>query len=266
MLYLTKFNRIINPIKPIFVSLKENLNLIFDMTTFYNKYALKTFYTFLAIAAISFLPACKGGDTPTVNVGTISVFNASPTLATYDVYLNDLKFNTVALPLGGGVKYTQITPNTYTAKFTVAGSSDAVYTKSGLSISNNSFSTLYLVGTPGNFDGLFIADNFGTPAADKAYVRFINLSPDAPALDLAVKDATSSLVTNKAYKQHGEFTATAPEATVFTLKETSSGTVKTTLESATLKAGFFYTIIARGKITPANGSERAFSGQVILHQ
>jgi len=229
-----------------------------------NKFSLKTLYALFAIVTATLLAACGKSDEVQINVGTLSVYNTSPTATTYDVYLNGSKLNSAALPLGGGVKYTQLAQGTYEAKFTVASETAAVYTKSGISVGNNAFSTLYLTGTTGNFDGLLLADNFGTPNTEKAYVRFINLSPDAPALDLNVKDG-AAVTTNKAYKAASEFIAVDPGAKVFELKETVGGNVKNTLESTTLVKATFYTVIARGKVTPG-ANERNFGGQVITHQ
>ena len=58
----------------------------------------------------------------------------------------------------------------------------------------------YLINKPARMDVYTIGDDLSAPATDKAYIRFINLSPDAPALDLAKTSATTMLITNKAFK------------------------------------------------------------------
>jgi major membrane immunogen (membrane-anchored lipoprotein) len=237
----------------------------FNMNITHTKFSFKTLYTLLTIAAVTLISACGKSDETPINIGSFSVYNASPTFSTYDIYLNGSRLNSAALPFGGGVKYTQLAQGTYDAKFTVAGETTSIYTKTGISIGNSAFTTLYLTGTTGNFDGVLVPDDFGSPAADKAYVRFINLSPDAPALDLKIKDG-AVVTTNKAYKAYGGFTAVDPGAKIFEIKETVSGNVKSTLESATLGKATFYTIISRGKLTPAGPLERSFGGQVIVHQ
>lgn len=234
------------------------------MNTTRTKFSFKTLYALVAIATITLLSACGKSENQVTEYGSLSVYNASPSSATYDVYLNSSKLNSAALPYAGGVKYVQLTVGSYETKFTVATETASVYTKTGINVANNTFSTLYLIGTPGNFDGLLLADELAGAAADKAHVRFINLSPDAPALDLHIKDATSNLTSNKAYKTNSGFTAVDAGAKTFEIKETTSGTVKATVER-TLVNGTFYTIIAGGKITPGT-NERAFNGQIIQHQ
>ncbi len=220
----------------------------------------------LAILFLVLLSGCKGEEQVVPSLGLLSVYNVSPTFATYDVMVNNKKLNTADLPFGGGIGYTEFTTGTYQIKFSTAGVNDNILTKSGVSIAQNAFNTLYFIGTSGNFDALVIADNFPNTDLDKAHVRFINLSPDAPALDLGIKDVSAALTTNKTYKSYSNFIAVDEGAKVFEIKETSSGTVKTTLESTTLVKGYFYTIVSRGKISPIGSLEKPFSGQVILHK
>lgn len=235
------------------------------MNTNYTKNTFKTLYAFFAFAVITLFSACGGSDTETPNYGSLSVYNTSPTLATYDVYLNGTKLNGAALPYAGGVKYSQLVKGTYEVKYTIATETAAIYTKSGIAVGDNSISTLYLIGTSGNFDGLLVSDELANASAEKAYIRFINLSPDAPALDLRIKDETTNLASNKPYKEHSGFIAVDAGAKVFEIKETASATVKATIDR-TLVKGSFYTIIAGGKVNPNGSLEKPFNGQIILHQ
>ncbi len=234
------------------------------MNITYTKFSLRTLYALVVIAVVTFTSSCGKSSTEVTEYGSFSVYNASPTLATYDVYLNNSKLNGAALPYAGGVKYTQLTAGSYETKFTVSGETASIYTKTGIAVANTSFSTLYLIGTPGNFDGLLLNDNFAGSSTDKAYVRFVNLSPDATALDLGVKDATSNLATNKVYKDFSGFVAVDAGAKVLEIKQAGTTTVKATVDR-TFVNGSFYTVIAGGKVTPST-NERAFNGQIILHQ
>lgn len=234
------------------------------MNTTYTKFSIKALYTLFAVTIVTLIAACGKEETQVTEYGTLSVYNASPSSATYDVYINGSKLNSAALPYAGGVKYTQLATGSYEAKFTVASETPSIYTKSGIALANNSVSTLYLVGTAGSFDGLLVSDNFSGSSNDKAYVRFINLSPDATPLDLRLKDATTNLASNQAYKGNSNFTAVDAGAKTFEIKETSATTAKATVQQ-TLANGRFYTIIAGGKFTPST-NETAFNGKVITHQ
>lgn len=234
------------------------------MNTTHTKFSFKALYLLFAIAAVALISACGKSDTAVISYGSLSVYNTSPTSATYDAYINSSKANGAALPYAGGIKYAQLNTGSYDVKFTVAGEIASIYTKTGVPVSANAFSTLYLIGTSGNFDGLLLTDDFTNTSAEKAYVRFINLSPDAAALDLGIKDATTNLASNKAYKAYSGFVAVDPGAKVLEIKGASTTTVKATVDRTFVK-GTFYTVIAGGKVTPA-ANERAFNGQIIVHQ
>lgn len=220
----------------------------------------------LAIVLLMLSSACKRSEEALPLAGSMSIYNLSPTFATYDASINDLKVNTAAIPFGGGTKYLQLSVSNYAVKFNTAGAKDNVFTKDGLAITENAFSTLYLLGTPGNFEAIYVADNFENTTIAKTYVRFINLSSDAPALDLFIKDNANAIATNKTYKSYDGFVALEPGTNTLEIKETSSGTLKSQLESTNFAAGKFYTVISRGKVNPSSSLEHPFSGQIILHQ
>lgn len=223
---------------------------------------LKACFLFVFVGMMA-LTGCKGSSTELPSAGALSVVNTSPTAATYDVYVDDIKFNTAALPFGGQVKYGQYLTGNHGVKITVAGRGEVLLTKS-VSIAASSYTTFYLIDRPSNFDALIVSDNISTAATDKASIRFVNTSPDAPALDLTIKGG-NSLFTGKTYKSASAFTQLAPGKYTFELKDTG-GAVKATLTDITVGAGTYYTILAKGLITPANGDENAFGAQVIVHQ
>lgn len=235
------------------------------MINFYSKSIKKNIsYIAFVMILVSGFTACKTDEETIVPASFISVFNASPTAATYDVYLNDVKFNTVALPFGGGTAYAGKPVGNYNIKLTVADRIESVITKS-VSLAENKYYSYYFINKPSDLDGLLINDEVGATSADKAFVRFVNLSPDAPALDLATSTGTS-WATDKAFKQYSGFTQVAPGATILVLKDKATGGTKSTLESFTFVAGGYYTVIARGLVTPASSSENSFSGQVLIHK
>ncbi|KQM66429.1 hypothetical protein ASE74_08485 [Pedobacter sp. Leaf216] len=219
--------------------------------------------TFLFIAALIALTSCKKTETADPTIAYIRVINTSPSLATYNAYFNGNLVSTAALPFGGSASYTSYAAGAYSLKFTTASSSESILTKT-LALSASTYNSSYLINKPGALDVYTIGDDLSLPATDKAYIRFINLSPDAPALDLAKTSATTTLITNKAFKNASGFIAVDAGTYTFDAKETSTGTVKATSASTTFIAGYHYDVICGGLVTPANDTERALSLQAIL--
>lgn len=217
-------------------------------------------------AAILFLlvsiSSCKKEETDTT-VAYLRVVNASPTSATYNAYFNGTMLNTGALPYAGAVAYSAYSAGSYNINFTTASTAISLYTKT-LTLNQNTSYSFYLINRANALDGLIIGDDLSTPSTDKAYIRFINLSPDAPALDLAKSAATTSLITSKAYKTASGFITVDAGTYALDAKDTALGTVKTSLASTTFVAGYHYDIICGGFLTPANDTEKPLNLLAIL--
>lgn len=218
-------------------------------------------FTF-GICLFALMGACKKEETDTT-IAYLRVVNASPSSPTYNVYVNDSKINSAALPYIGSTSYASYSAATYSVKFTSASSAVSLLTKS-LALNPSTYNSYYLVNKAGALDTFTTGDDLSVPSADKAYVRFINLSPDAPALDLAKASTTTSWFTNKTYKSATGFMAIDGGSYTLNAKETSTGTIKATSTSITFTAGYHYDVICGGLVTPANDTERSLNIQAIL--
>ncbi|TKC12546.1 DUF4397 domain-containing protein [Pedobacter polaris] len=235
--------------------------MIRSFTTSLKSLQTKLGFLILGIGLVV-LSSCKKSETDTTPYSAITVINASPTAATYDVYLGDKKLNSAALPLGGSVAYTQQVVGTYDLKFTTAGRAESLLTKN-VSLAQNTYQSFYLVGRPDAFESIFVSDDLSATSTTNAFVRFINLSPDAPALYLSITGG-ASVATNQTYKGISAFVPLAAGSYSFDIKDNVTSAVKTTLAGISLVANGYYTIIAKGLITPASGTEVPLSGQVII--
>lgn len=217
----------------------------------------------LVLFGIIALSSCKKDDVVISQPPFISVINASPTLAIFDMYLNGAKINSGALSFGGVINYLQLTAaGEYTAKFTTDGGSESLLTKTVM-LAQDSVYSFFLIGKSPDIDAVLIPDHVDGLQPEKAHIRFINLCPDASALSLAPA-AETDITTNISYKQASSFIAVDAKDYVLDIKDSNTGVVKTTLTSLTLAAGRYYTIISRGMLTPADG-DQSFSGQVIIN-
>lgn len=193
----------------------------------------------------------------------LSVVNVSPTLGTYNFYLDGTKLNTAAVPFGGTTAYVNYTVGTHIAKFTTESASESLLTKT-ISLDGGGVYSLYLIERPAQLDALLLPDVMTVASTDQAFIRFVNLSPDAPALDLKISGATDKLVSGKSYKAASDFQAISPNTYAFDIKESSTGNVKTTLSAVTLTAGKYYTVISRGVLNVGD-SDQPFSAQLITN-
>ena len=221
------------------------------------------FLVFITLLTFIGLSSCKKTATADPNIASIRVVNASPSSATYNAYLNSMKINTVALPFGGSATYASNVAGSYNLKFTTESSIESLFTKQ-ITLDNKTYCSSYLINKPSRLDVYTITDDLSVPSADKAYVRFLNLSPDATAFDLIKTGTATALFTNKSFKNSTGFSAVDAGTYSFDAKEIASGEVRATTGSIMFAAGNHYDIILGGLVTPANDTERPLSLQTIL--
>lgn len=217
----------------------------------------------LTIGALAF-QSCSKDPAPTPDSASFTVINTTPTPGTFNIYVDGNRTNPAALPFGGTLSYFKVSTGDHTIKFTTASSIESIVTKK-VTAENTKAYSIILIDKGSNTDFLYITDDLRAPSSGKALLRFINLSPDAPSLDLAVKDVTASLITDKAYKANSTFIEVDAKKYIFQIKDKATGTVKTTLDETELVAGKIYTVISKGLLAPT-GTDQAFGGQVILAQ
>ena len=220
---------------------------------------------FLAlVVCLSILSSCKKTETDTTPYTAVAIYNASPTATTYDVYLGSTKLNNAALPLGGGVAYSQQVAGSYDVKFTIAGRGENAYTKT-VNLTQNNYHSFYLIGKPNAFDGIFLTDDLSATSTTHAFVRFVNLSPDAPALALAITGG-AAVATPQTYKGVSSFVQVAAGTYSFDVKDNLTAAVKTTLTGVNLVANGHYTIFANGLIVPTSATEIALGAQIVVNK
>lgn len=208
------------------------------------------------------LYSCKKETTETTRTAYVSLINASPTLATYDMYLSTNKVNTGAIAFGGIINYMQMTAGVYPTKFTTDGGVESLFTKD-ITLVQDSIYSLFLIDKLPALDILLVSDKINGSLTEKAHIRFINLCPDAPSLALGFS-TNANLISGITYKKASPFVDADAGDYVFEIRGASDGIVKTSLASQTLTAGHYYTIISRGMFAPLD-ADQPFSGQFITN-
>ena len=175
----------------------------------------------------------------------VAFFQASPGEQPLDLYFNNNKVNQLPLHYGDGIDYFQAYPGLRTVNLYHTGGMSTVLSDT-ITLNPNIAYSLFMVNTAAS-PGLFlVTDSISRPANGKATVRFINVSPDAPAVDLAVQDS-AAFITNKAFKGFSAFIPKNGGQTYnFEIRRHGTNTVLTTLSGVTLNSGLVYTIWLHG--------------------
>lgn len=200
------------------------------------------------LMAILFSSCLKNNDNANVDAppsALISVVNASPGTQPLDFYLDQNKANIQAINYGSGLDYLKAYVGKRTATFYLAGTQQKVKSDTA-TLRADRFYTLYLTNVSTNPDFLLLQDAITKPADGTTTIRLVNVSADAPAVDLAIKNG-QVLATNKAYKGYSDFVS-IPGGNTHTLevRQAGSNTVLATVNDVQLKSGSVYTVWLQG--------------------
>lgn len=222
-----------------------------------------------AMAFVVLLIACADLDndsgTPTP-VALVSLYQGSPDAPDLDVVVDNRNI------FNGKFEYTDYTGylNFYTGdrnfKFSPFNASNALIDTT-LNLVQGKVYSVFVIDKLSSIEALLVQDSSATPAAGNAMVRFVHLSPDAPAINVAVTDqAGDPLFGDQSFKSASAFKEVTARTYSFTVKPAGGDTALLTVPNITLEAGRYYTIIVRGFTAPPNGNNNVLSAQVVANE
>jgi hypothetical protein len=229
----------------------------------------KMLRSFAALAGLMVVVGLVGCDSdndsnplaPNVpQTGNVKVVHASPDAPAVDLLVDNVAAGTgLAFPNNTG--YLAVPSGVRNFKVNVAGTATTVI-EADLPITAGTNTSVFAVNAVANLEPLVLSDDLTTPAAGKAHVRFIHLSPDAPSVDVALQGG-AVVFGNKAFK---EFTAFTPlDAGTYDLEVRLAGTstVVLPLPGIALQAGKIYTVFAKGFVSGSGA--QALGAQIIVN-
>jgi hypothetical protein len=173
----------------------------------------------------------------------VRAVHASPDAPAVDILVNDgVAFANA--PFKGITDYATLDSGTYNIKVVPTGATEPVVIEADLALEGKDY-TIVALGKLADIEPLVLIDNNSAPAAGKAHVRFVHASPDAPAVDIAVKGGPI-LFSNIAFKGIGDYLPV--DAGTYDLEVRLAGTDTVALEvpGLALQAGTVYTVFAMG--------------------
>jgi hypothetical protein len=203
----------------------------------------------LAVAVAAFAPEASAADTSRVRV-----VHASPDAPAVDVYVDGSKVLT-DVAYKGASDYLPVPAGAHNFKAFATGADPASATAvidADATLDAGKDYTVLAIGKLADIKPLVLTDDNSTPAAGTAHVRVIHASPDAPAVDVAVKDGPV-LFSDLAFRKEA---GPAPvDAGTYDLEVRVAGTTTVALpiNGVTFESGKIYTVLAVGLVngTPA---------------
>ena len=217
---------------------------------------------FLLLGATMFT-SCKDDDddtaSPAPGSGKVMIIHASPDAPDVDLLLDGTTLNTTPVSFLDNTAYVSATAGTRTLKINVAGTTTTAL-QANLSVSSGKSYSVFAVDSVSKLSGVVFEDNLATPASGKAHIRFIHLSPNAPAVDVAL-DGGSVVFGDYEFKEGSAFTPLDAGTYDLEVRLAGTSTVALDLDPITLTAGKIYTVYAKG--FAGGAGDQALGAQII---
>jgi Domain of unknown function (DUF4397) len=214
----------------------------------------------LGMVATVSLTGCKDNPMTPRPKARVMTVHASPDAPAVDLLVD----NVVAaqdLTYPNNTGYLSVKAGTRNVKVNVANTTTTVI-DANLPLSPGAAYSVFAVGAVANIGPLVLTDDLTAPAAGNAHVRFVHLSPDAPAVDIAVQGG-GVVFGNKSFKDYTPFTPLPAGTYDLEVRLAGTNTVVLPLSGISLTAGKIYTVFAKGFV--AGSGDQALGAQIIVN-
>ncbi|MFZ5352832.1 MAG: DUF4397 domain-containing protein [Bacillota bacterium] len=174
----------------------------------------------------------------------VRLLHAVPGAPAVDVYANDRPIAN-NLAYRAFTQYLPLLPGNYSIKIYPAGQKNNPVLNQNISIAANKILTAAVTGKLPNISLLEVGEPTLKKQPGKAYLRFVHLSPDAPAVDLTLEDG-KKLFSEVQYRENTDYIPQSPGTMTLQLRLTGKDQVVLSVPKVTLKPGNFYTAYAVG--------------------
>jgi Domain of unknown function (DUF4397) len=184
--------------------------------------------------------ACEKKETK----AKLMVIHASPNAPGVDLLVENVKQNTAALTFPNNTAYLDVITGKKNIKVNVTGTTTTVI-NADLTFEENKNYSVFAADSVAKISAVLLTDDLTTPAAGKAHVRFVHLSPNAPAVDVAVTGG-AVVFPNTLFKGSTAFTPLTAGTYNLEVRVAGTTTVALPLPGIALTAGKIYTVFAKG--------------------
>ena len=228
------------------------------------KNKISIFLSTILFASITLFTSCKEDESnDDKSYAKVLVTHASPNAPGVDLLVDNSKQNSSALTFPNNTGYLQVESGTRNIKVNVTGTSTTVIEANLMLAKDNNYS-VFAVDSVSNISAIVLADDLSAPAAGKAHVRFIHLSPNAPAVDVAVASSGAVVFGNKKFTEYTAFTPLDAGTYNLDVRVAGTSTVALVLPAITLEAGKIYTVFAKGFL--GGSGAQALGAEIIVNK
>jgi hypothetical protein len=204
----------------------------------------------LAIMISVITSSCSDSSTSTNPTNAkLMVVHASPDAPGVDIAVDNNKISTSALTFPNNSGYVSVAAGTRNIKVFPAGSSTSLFS-ADIPFLESKFYSVFALDSLSKISLLLVEDAIPAVVTGKAHVRFLHLSPNAPAVDVAVKDGPSLFLNRSFNRQFSSsqnvFLPVDAGTYNIDVKVAGTTTVALPLTGIKFESGKAYTVFASG--------------------
>ena len=221
------------------------------------KFSFAILVTGFALSLMSVFNGCDENTvTPPTSKSRTTITHASPNAPNVDILVGDNVIATnVAYP--STLPYTELNTGNNRIRIRPTGTTTAVIDATLFFEESKSYS-IFAIDSVSKISALFLTDDLTAPGSGNANVRFIHLSPNAPAVDVAVTGG-STLFPDYEFKEFSSFRPVGAGTYNLEVRLANQPIVVLSLPNITFEAGKIYTVYARG-FAGATGTQALGAG------
>lgn len=214
------------------------------------------------LAGALLLSAGCGDDdknTP-IPVAFVSIYQASPDAPELGIVVDNRQINSFPFDYSEYTGYLRFYTGSRNLRFTPYGA-DNVVVDTTLNFEEGRAYSIFLVDDYKKAD-ILVLEDVGDGTEGTAMIRFLNLSPDAAAVNLEAEGHAAPVFASQSFREPAVFKSLDPIVYDFRV-ESATGETLLELPDTQLQAGRFYTILMRGYQKPPAGNNNRLSGQIL---
>ncbi len=226
---------------------------------------IKKFSLFLVIAITSVaMISCSDDDNPTQPApgqGMVMAVHTSPDAPEVNILVDDA-VAAAGLTFPQNTGYAAVPAGTRNVKVFVPALSANIFDEN-LPIAANVNYSVFAVDSVAKIDFILTVDDLTSPAAGKAHVRFMHLSPNAPAVDITDTNG-NKVFADYEFSEYSDFTPLDAGTYDLQVRLEGTDTVVLPLPGIALGNGKIYTVFAKGFVGGAGA--QALGAEIIVNK
>jgi hypothetical protein len=223
----------------------------------------------LCLVAATIFFACGKDDAASPTRGRVRFFHAVADAPAVDIQIDNASINLrstaqtdslaygAGYPAAGDSSYLSVEPGKRNVKINLARSASTNVLTADLDIVAGNTYTVFAADSAAKVGALVIQEQFTAPKARTSYVRFVHLSPNAPAVTLLARffrttngvrvfSDSVTLAASNAYRTFSTYGELRTDSCDIEVRAVGSTTTVASLQRQRLVEGRHYSIVARG--------------------